>query len=140
MEPVLETFELSLQVEEQLNDMVAYKCINEADMVVQCIDIGHKIMTEWQANRIFLQEATPLVFPEPRQLAYPTFHQLKIFIYPISRLSFDEICMRFVIDRQSALSWGMECLKIIDEAAVTHTIYTYGVGGRRPFTLRWIHR
>jgi hypothetical protein len=138
---VIESFEISLQVQTRLKDIAEYKGdLHYRDVANQCLKVIHIVNSQWRAGRQIFQESEPLFLPPPAQISYPAMHEIRLQVSPNEQQSLREICMKYRVDKQSALSWAIDCMQIIDDTLMTHRLFPSTEEGTKPLTFSWIHK
>lgn len=139
---VRETIPISPQIEERLRDVARLKGddIDSSKVAVQCLELLHNLNGHWRAGRQLFKENEPLHLPQPTAINLPAIHELRLNVYQPQQASLNQVCAGYRIDKQSALSWALDCLQIIEEALMTHRIYAGQSALWHPIKVSWIHK
>lgn len=137
---VLESFDLSLQVENRVKALTESRSIDDSEVVTRSIGVARYVQRQWDARRNFYREdeTHALHLPPPKQLHYPTFAPFRCLLHSEDTEDLKEICRQYRIDKHSALSWGLDCIDVFEETLMTHRIFVRGPGTTKQLVLKWI--
>jgi hypothetical protein len=139
---VEEKIEVSVDIEERLKGIAEKKGggIEYMQVAIQCINVIHIIHTQWRAGHNITQETEPLFLPCPASLRLAKMHEIRLHIYANEAQSFQDVCDKYRIDKQSALSWAMDCMQIIDDTLMTARIFIGPDTHRVQLGVSWLQR
>ena len=131
---IKERFDISLQLESKVNDVCSSANIRESDLVERASQVAYAIMMQTKAGRHFLADDMRIDLPKAQEVVFPEMAPLQVHIYANAAEALRSVSQRCGISKQAVLSWGMECIEILELALSWGPLFTDGPQGREPFS------